>query len=74
MGNSKSAQGANDFFKTIGSKLNNTADGLINTISAPGNMAKSMGEYLNSPMGGMMVPILALGGLYIASQFLSNRR
>lgn len=74
MGNSKSAQGANDFFKTVGSKLNGLADGVVGTISAPANLAKSMGEYLNSPMGGMMVPILIIGGLYVASQVLSNRR
>ena len=72
MGTQQSNDGAAKFFGTIGGDLQGLAGGLINTVSAPGNIANALAGYLNSPLSGITLPLIILGGLYVASQVLTK--
>ena len=72
MGNSKSNEDAKDFFTGFGNKLEQGFDGLVGSISAPGNLAKALGQYLNSPLGGITIPIIIIGGLFVVSTVLKK--
>lgn len=78
MGNSKSNEETKDFFtgfsNTLTSKFDQGFSGIMNTVNAPGNLANSVGQYINSPLGGIMLPILIVGGLFVVSSVISNRR
>jgi len=69
MGNKESNENAEEFFNGFGNGLVDRFDkgygGIMNTVSAPGNLANSVGEYINSPLGGIMIPIMLVGGLFV---------
>jgi len=58
-----------NFFNGFGNGLVDRFDkgygGIMNTVNAPGNLANSVGEYINSPLGGIMIPIMLVGGLFV---------
>ena len=70
MGNKQSDAGARDFFLGIGGALEKQAGALSSSIGAPGALAGALSNYINSPLGGITLPIVVLGGLYVASQVL----
>ena len=71
MGNKESNENAEEFFVGFGNGLVDRFDkgygALLNTASAPGNLANSLGSYLTSPLGGIMLPIMIIGGLFVVS-------
>ena len=73
MGNKQSDKGARDFFYGVGGVLERGAGALTSTIGAPGALAGALSNYISSPLGGITLPIIILGGLYVASQVLIKR-
>ena len=69
MGNSESDQRAKDFFYGVGGKIEKGFDSAVNTITAPSRLMDSFGKFLTSPTTGIILPIVALGGLYIVMQY-----
>jgi len=71
MGNKESNENAEEFFIGFGNGLVDRFDkgfgGIMNTVNAPGNLANSIGSYINSPLGGIMLPIMIIGGLFVVS-------
>ena len=69
MGNKESNENAEEFFIGFGNGLVDRFDkgygAILNTASAPANFANSLGSYLNSPLGGIMLPIMIIGGLFV---------
>ena len=71
MGNTQQSNaGARDFFFGIGGALEKQAGALSSSIGAPGQLAGALSNYINSPLGGITLPIIILGGLYVASQVI----
>jgi hypothetical protein len=70
MGNKQSDAGARDFFYGIGGALEKQAGALSSTLGAPGQLANALSSYISSPLGGITLPIIILGGLYVASQVI----
>jgi hypothetical protein len=74
MGNTQqSNQDAKDFFYKIGGVLEKGAGAFTSTIGAPGTLANALSNYINSPLGGITLPIIIIGGMFVASQVLSKR-
>ena len=73
MGNKQSDEGAQRFFGGLGGILERGANAAVNTLTLPQQLLKSATDFVSSPMGSIMIPIVALGGLYIASQVLIKR-
>ena len=69
MGNDQSNQDARDFFYGVGGVLERGANAATNAASAPSRLMDSMGKFLTSPTSGIILPIVALGGLYIVMNF-----
>ena len=69
MGNSESDQRAKDFFYGVGGKIEKGFDSAVNAATAPMRLMDSMGKFLTSPTTGIILPIVALGGLYIVMQY-----
>ena len=72
MGNEQSNKGARDFFFGVGGTLEKGAGALSSTIGAPGQLPGALSNYMNSRLGGITLPIIILGGLYVASQVLKK--
>jgi hypothetical protein len=72
MGNKQSDKGARDFFYGVGGVFERGAGALTSTIGAPGALAGALSNYISSPLGGITLPIIILGGLYVASQVLKK--
>ena len=68
MGNKQSDAGARDFFFGIGGILEKGANTAISTLSLPQQLMKSATDFISSPMGSLMIPIVAIGGLYVITQ------
>jgi hypothetical protein len=68
MGNSNSDAGARDFFYGVGGILERGANTAISTLSLPQQLMKSATDFISSPMGSIMIPIVAIGGLYVITQ------
>ena len=73
MGTQQSNDCARDFFYGLGGVLERGAGAVTNTIAGPGNVMNAMANYLNSPLSGITLPIIILGGLYVASQVISKK-
>ena len=73
MGNKQSDQGARDFFFGLGGVFEKGANAVTSSIAAPGTLASAMANYMNSPLGGITIPIIIIGGMYVASQVLIKR-
>jgi hypothetical protein len=68
MGNKQSDAGARDFFFGIGGILEKGANTAISTLTLPQQLMKSATDFISSPMGSLMIPIVAIGGLYVITQ------
>ena len=68
MGNKQSDQGARDFFFGLGGIAERGANAAINTLTLPQQLMKSATDFISSPMGSIMIPIIAIGGLYVITQ------
>ena len=65
MGNSESDQRTRDFFYGVGGTIEREVNAGINAASAPARLMDSMGKFLTSPSSGIIIPIVAIGALYI---------
>ena len=83
MENEQSDQGAKDFFGKLGggveSLINRGTNQMFETMSMPQKMmqigtkaVQGATDFISSPMGGILIPILAIGGLYIAVQVVKK--
>ena len=72
MGNKQSDEGAERFFGSIGGMFEKSFDASLSMMTLPAQLMKSTTSFISSPMGGIMLPILAIGGLYIATQFIKK--
>ena len=72
MGNEQSDAGARDFFYGVGGTLEKGAGALSSTIGAPGQLAGALSNYINSHLGGITLPFIILGGLYVVSQVIKK--
>jgi len=72
MGNSKSDQGAKDFFYGVGGLLEKGGNNVINTLTLPQQIFKAGTDFISSPMGSILIPIVAIGGLYVVSQVVKK--
>ena len=72
MGNDQSNRGAEKFFGGFAGILEKGANSAINTLTLPQQLFKSATDFISSPMGGLLIPIVAIGGLYIASQVVKK--
>jgi hypothetical protein len=68
MGNSESDQRAKDFFYGVGGKIEKGFDSAVNTFTAPSRLMDSFGKFLSGPSS-LLLPVVALGGLYVVMQF-----
>ena len=73
MGTQQSNEGATKFFYGLGGVLERGGNALSSTIGAPGAIAAALSNYISSPLGGITLPIIILGGMYVASQVVSRR-
>ena len=69
MGNENSNERTRDFFMGVGGKIEKGFDSAVNTITAPSRLMDSFGKFLTSPTTGILLPIVALAGLYVVVQF-----
>jgi hypothetical protein len=69
MGNSESDQKARDFFENLGEQIQQRTDRandlFYKTASIPSQIVGAATQFLTNPMSGLIIPIVALGGLYI---------
>ena len=72
MGNDQSNRGAEKFFGGLGGIFERAGNSAINTLTLPQQLMKSATDFISSPMGSLMIPIVAIGGLYIASQVVKK--
>ncbi len=72
MGNDQSNRGAEKFFGGIGGILERGGNAVVGTLTLPQQLMKSATDFISSPMGSLMIPIVAIGGLYIASQVIKK--
>ena len=68
MGNKQSDAGARDFFYGVGGILERGANAGIGMLTLPQQLMKSATDFISSPMGSLMIPIVAIGGLYVITQ------
>ena len=68
MGNSESDQRAKDFFYGIGGSIERGANTAMNIASAPTRLMDAFGKFLSGPSS-FLIPVIAIGGLYVAMQF-----
>jgi len=72
MGNKDTNERADKFFFGIGGVLEKGANSAINTLSLPQQLMKSATDFISSTIGGILIPIVAIGGLYVASQIVKK--
>jgi hypothetical protein len=68
MGNKESDAGARDFFYGLGGIAERTANAGVSMLTLPQQLMKSATDFISSPMGSLMIPIVAIGGLYVITQ------
>ena len=72
MGNKDSNEKADRFFLGVGSILEKGANSAINTLTLPQQLFKAGTDFISSPMGSILIPIVAIGGLYVVSQVVKK--
>ena len=72
MGNKDSSDKADRFFLGLGGIAERGANSAISVLSLPQQLMKSATDFISSPMGGILIPIVAIGGLYVASQIVKK--
>ena len=69
MGNENSNEKAQQFFENLGDQIQQRTDRandlFYKTASIPSQIVGAATQFLTSPMSGLIIPIVALGGLYI---------
>jgi hypothetical protein len=68
MGNKQSDQGAKDFFYGLGGVLERGANAGVGMLTLPQQLMKSATDFVSSPMGSIMIPIMGIGALYVITQ------
>ena len=68
MGNKDSNEKADRFFLGVGSILERGANTAISTMTFPQQLLKAGTDFMNSPMAMIMIPVIAIGGLYVVTQ------
>ena len=68
MGTQQSNDGAAKFFGTIGADIQGVASGAINMINMPAQIMGSISGFLSSPLSGITLPIIIIGGLYFITK------
>ena len=68
MGNKQSDQGAKDFFYGLGGVLERGANAGVGMLTLPQQLLKSATDFVSSPMGSIMIPIMGIGALYVITQ------
>ena len=68
MGNKQSDQGAKDFFYGLGGVLERGANAGVGLLTLPQQLMKSATDFISSPMGSIMIPIMGIGALYVITQ------
>jgi len=68
MGNKQSDQGAKDFFYGLGGVLERGANAGVGILTLPQQLLKSTTDFISSPMGSIMIPIMGIGALYVITQ------
>ena len=72
MGNDQSNRGAEKFFGGFAGILEKGGNAVVGTLTLPQQLMKSATDFISSPMGSLMIPIVAIGGLYIASNLIKK--
>jgi len=72
MGNKDSNEKADRFFLGLGGVLERGADAGIGLMTLPQQIFKAGSDFISSPMGGILIPIVAIGGLYVVSQVVKK--
>ena len=72
MGNDQSNRGAEKFFGGFPGILEKGGNAVVGTLTLPQQLMKSATDFISSPMGSLLIPIVAIGGLYIASQVVKK--
>ena len=68
MGNKDSSDKADRFFLGLGGIAERTANAGVGMLTLPQQLMKSATDFISSPMGSLMIPIVAIGGLYVITQ------
>ena len=72
MGKKDSNEKADRFFLGVGSIFEKGANSAISTLTLPQQLLKAGTDYISSPMGSILIPIVAFGGLYVVSQVVKK--
>ena len=72
MGNKDSNEKVDRFFLGLGGVLEKGANSAINTLTLPQQLFKAGTDFISSPMGSILIPIVAIGGLYVVSQVVKK--
>jgi hypothetical protein len=69
MGNENLNEKAQQFFENLGNQIQQRTDRandlFYKTASIPSQVVGAATQFLTNPMSGLIIPIVALGGLYI---------
>ena len=72
MGTSESKAGAQKFFAGVGGVLERGANGAINMMTMPVQIANTLANgasnFLNNPLSGIIIPVCIIGGIYVITQ------
>ena len=68
MGNKDSSDKADRFFLGLGGILERGANAGVSALTLPQQSLKAGTDFISSPLGSIMIPIVAIGGLYVITQ------
>jgi hypothetical protein len=68
MGNKQSDENAQKFLFGIGGILERGANAGVSALTLPQQLMKSATDFVSSPMGSIMIPIMGIGALYVITQ------
>ena len=68
MGNKDSSDKADRFFLGLGGIAERGANSAISMMTLPQQLMKSATDFISSPMGSIMIPIMGIGALYVITQ------
>ena len=68
MGNKQSDENAQKFLFGIGGILERGANAGVSALTLPQQLLKAGTDFISSPLGSIMIPIVAIGDLYVITQ------
>ena len=68
MGNKQSDENAQKFLFGLGGILERGANAGVSALTLPQQLLKSTTDFISSPMGSIMIPIMGIGALYVITQ------